>query len=63
MELMRTSSIEHFGLIGAFATAHFCTVDKYVSFRIRLNHFAGQAHATVVQSAHKTVVNTAGAKY
>jgi hypothetical protein len=57
------TSIGHFGLMGAFATAHFCTVNKYVSFWIRLNHSAGQAPAKEVQSAHKMVVNTGCAKY
>jgi hypothetical protein len=41
MELVRTPSIGHFELLGVLATAHFCTVNKYVSFWIRPNHFVG----------------------
>jgi hypothetical protein len=32
---------------GVLATAQFCTINPYVSFWIRLSHYAGHAHATV----------------
>jgi hypothetical protein len=48
MELVRIPSIGHFGLVGVLAAAQFCTINPYVSFWIRLSHYAGLAHATVV---------------
>src|ERR1700722_10097929 len=53
MELVRTHSIGHFGLVGVLATAQFCTVNKYVSFWISARHQVRDLGA--VQSSHRLI--------
>src|SRR5580704_1117012 len=50
MELVRTPSIGHFGLVGVLATVQFCTVNKYVSFWISASH--QERDLGTVQSSH-----------